>query len=69
MAHIEVNTSRYQTYTGKAPKGLGNWAFKVSGEEELRFYWGKYSDAKKALIADLRKEYPANAILHVNVME
>ena len=45
-----VDTSKYQSSHGKAPKGKGTWAFQI-GHNPANKFWSKanvsYSDAKK----------------------
>lgn len=44
LSRIEVNTDSYTFYNGKAPSGMGNWAFRIGGKEY--FFSGRYSSAK-----------------------
>lgn len=48
MNHIEVGTKDYEFTYGRAPGGRGSWAFDIDGEDNLFWYNGLYSEARKA---------------------
>lgn len=53
---IEFNDSEYRWTYGKAPKGLGTWAFKFEGHEF--FAHGTYAEAKKACKNEIKRLAP-----------
>lgn len=49
---VIVKDSEYRFAHGKAPSGLGNWAFHMgkNGALGTQFFHGKFSDSKKKAI-------------------
>ena len=49
---VIVRDSEYRFAHGKAPSGLGNWAFSYgkNGSLGTQFFYGKFSEAKKKAI-------------------
>lgn len=56
MTHINLNTSDFTWNHGHPPKGQGNWAFQVEGEEGWRRYIGTFAKVRKQLDKDLKTE-------------
>jgi hypothetical protein len=48
-SQVNVDTRRFEFANGKAPRGIGNWAFVFGGDTEPQFCPGphKYGDAKR----------------------
>lgn len=49
---VTVRDSEYRFAHGKAPSGLGNWAFHMgrNGSLGTQFFYGKFSESKKKAI-------------------
>ena len=45
-----VYTDRYERAYGKMPRGYGNWCFSNRKGDWNVWYFGKYSEAKKAAV-------------------
>jgi hypothetical protein len=62
MIKIEFTTSEFEFSHGRKPKGRGSWAFEAPTWEGPKFYPSStYAEARKAVIADVRKLAPADA--------
>lgn len=49
---IECRTTRYKFSHGKAPRGIGYWAFEIANETHL--FQGSYGQAKKLALAEAK---------------
>ena len=49
---VVVRDSEYRFAHGKAPQGVGNWAFNMgkNGSLGTQFFYGKFSESKKKAI-------------------
>ena len=56
QTHINLNISDYEWNHGHAPRGQGNWAFQVEGEQNWREYKGTFAKVRKQLDKDLKAE-------------
>ena len=45
---ITISTAQYEWAYGKKPRGNGTWFFFNSDETWSYFFWGSYTDARKA---------------------
>lgn len=62
---VIVRDTEYRSVNGKAPSGLGNWAFHMgrNGSLGTQFFYGKFSESKKKAI----KWAAEHGIEHVSV--
>jgi len=48
MKQIDFDTRQYEFSHGAKPRGRGSWAFEIrEGDEEIGWFQGTYSEAKK----------------------
>jgi len=52
VASVEVSTREYEFAHGRAPRGVGNWAFFVAGNAAREPFWfnGSYGQARVAAV-------------------
>lgn len=55
---IYYDTTEYHFSHGRAPRGIGQWAFQVTpepGRHELFWAWGTYTEAKRHVARYVRE--------------
>lgn len=72
MATVYFDASPYKRSHGKAPRGRGNWAFRIEGVAEIFFANGLLMDAKSQARAKALEIEAAqargDAIVYVDIL-
>jgi hypothetical protein len=67
---IETITSQYEFSHGRAPKGRGLWAIKVSGSAgtQVYFIFGTVQESRKEAVRRYKAEFRTNKVNYVTIL-